>query len=69
MRRRFEMRKQADTPRLGVVYALFAGALGLLWLEERSSLTPVGHELAILGVVVAFSLLAFIWLGMEGRWP
>lgn len=69
MRRRSEMREQTDSPRLGVVYVLFVGTLGLLWLEERSSLTPVGHELAILGVVVAFSLLAFIWLGREVRWP
>ena len=69
MRRRFEMRKQTDTPRPGVVYVLFVGTLGLLWLEERSSLTPGEHQLAILGVVLAFFLLTFIWLDIEGRRP
>ncbi len=69
MRRRFEMPKRTVAPRLGVVYVLFVGTLGLLWLEERSSLTPLGHQLAMLGVVVAFSLLVLIWLEMEGRRP
>lgn len=69
MRRQSEMQRLTDAPRLGVVYGLFVGELGLLWLEEQSSLTPLGHQLAMLGVVLAFSLLTFIWLGMEDRRP
>ena len=56
------MRKQETAPRWGVVYLLFVGALGLLWLERRSAMTPFDHTVALLGIVVAFFVLMSVLL-------
>lgn len=67
MNRAHNIRKREATPRFGVIYVLFVGTLGLLWLEDRSVLTPFEHQVVLLAIILLFFALTFAWLTLEGR--
>jgi hypothetical protein len=52
---------------MGVVYVLFVGALGLLWWEAQAEMTPTGHRLALLAIVLLFFGAVWVWLSWEER--
>lgn len=67
MDRAHDMRKREVPPRFGVIYVVFVGTLGLLWLEERSVLTPLEHQVMLTGIILMFFALTFVWLTLEDR--
>jgi hypothetical protein len=61
------MRKPEPARSGRLIYVLFAGALGLLYLERRSTMTPFEHTEALLAIVLLFFLVIWMWLGSEDR--
>lgn len=66
MKREENIRKRTWAPRSGVVYLLFTGLIGLLFLEGRSAMTAVEHKIALLGIVLLFYAVMWVWLKVEG---
>ena len=50
-----------------VIYLLFVAALGLLYLERRTTMTPFEHTEALVAIVMMFFLLIWMWLDAEDR--
>jgi hypothetical protein len=50
-----------------VLYLAFAATLGLLWLERHAVLTQTDHTVALLGIVLVFFVVTFVWLSGESR--
>lgn len=65
MGRTGDMREQKGHFHWGLLYLLYVGMLGILYLLGRSALTPTGHKLALIGVVLVFYGLVWVWLGTE----
>jgi hypothetical protein len=67
MRRTGDMRRLETAFHSGLLYLVFIGMLGLLYLERRSALTPGEHTLALLGIVLVFCGLIWVSLGKEAQ--
>lgn len=44
-----------------MVYLLFAGAIGLMYLEGRATMPNLEHRFALLGIIVLFFALLLLW--------
>lgn len=65
MKQTRDWRKAASGSRWAIGYLLFIGAVGLMYLERRSTMTSREHELALLGIVGLFFALFWVWLKVE----
>lgn len=66
MKRTDNMQRGEPTGSGAVLYVTIAAALGLLWWERRSAMTPADHTIALLGIVLAVFAVTLMWLGHEG---
>jgi hypothetical protein len=66
MRRTDNLPSQEPAGKGWLLYIGFAVALGLLYLERRSSMTSTDHTIALIAIVVVFFVLTVLWLGREG---